>query len=78
MKRLLIFLLLFFTTNVFAIGFTDMEVEMYSKQWHTSKSNVAARLNARIVAAAKRDAKARAKTAAQLAKIKRVGNSYSY
>jgi hypothetical protein len=51
---------------------------MYSKQWHTSKSNVTKRLNARIVAAAKRDAKARAKTAAQLKKICRTGNSYQY
>ena len=108
--KLLALLLIIFTINVSAAGFTDTEVEALAKEWHSTKDVVAQRLSAQQTAQAKRDAKAiakaanavkqaqkkaasaakkvaiaeakaakaRAKTAAQLAKVKRVGNSYSY
>jgi hypothetical protein len=62
--KLLALLLIIFTTNVSAMGFTDTEVEMYAKQWHSTKSVVQQRLAAQEAAAAKRDAKAIAKAAA--------------
>jgi peptidoglycan hydrolase CwlO-like protein len=108
--KLLALLLIIFTTNAVAAGFTDTEVESLAKQWHSTQSVVQQRLAAQQTAKAKRDAKAitkaanatkqaqkkaasaakkvaaqatkdakaRAKTAAQLAKVKRVGNGYSY
>jgi multidrug efflux pump subunit AcrA (membrane-fusion protein) len=108
--KLLALLLIIFTANAGAAGFTDTEVEALAKEWHSTQSVVVQRLSAKEAAAAKRDAKAiakaanalkqaqkkaesaakkvaiaeakaakaHAKTLAQLAKVKRVGNSYSY
>jgi hypothetical protein len=67
------------------MGFTDTEVEMYAKRWRRSKTTTRQRLENRIIAEKKRIAKADAKREAaikrakiQMAKIKRVGNSWSY
>lgn len=66
-------------------GFTDTEVEMMAKHAHKSKATIIQRLENKRIAEAKRIAKADAKREAaikrakiQMAKVKRVGNSWSY
>jgi hypothetical protein len=66
-------------------GFTDTEVEALARHAHKSKATIIQRVENKRITTAKRIAKADAKreaaikrAAVQMAKVKRVGNKYSY